>query len=233
MSKLRQFQILSGLSDLIVSKLCFLCGHAEIRHMAEPPVFVLSPARCDGRRAQMLINQNAEFPLAARLRGGPQPIGEVFAFLSGLYFRGKLAYAVAFGRHTADHPGIFVITTNRGLVGPETPVSLDDLRSFASVDLERVGDSFREPLRRDARRLQTAIDADRCVVLLGSIATGKYADSLIEVFGERLLFPSEFVGRGDMSRGGLMLRQVAAGRELTYVPVAGAVRRGKRPPKLR
>jgi hypothetical protein len=200
--------------------------------MAEPPVFLLSPARCDGRRAQLLINENAAFALATRLRETPQPIGEIFAFLSGLYFRGKLAYANTFGRHSPEVPGIFVITTNRGLVPPETAVSLDDLRSFASVDLESGDETFREPLRRDAERLRARLAEDRCVVLLGSIATGKYADSLLEVFGERLLFPSEFVGRGDMSRGGLMLRQVSAGRELTYIPVAGAVRRGKRPPKL-
>jgi hypothetical protein len=35
-----------------------------------------------------------------------------------------------------------------------------------------------------------------------------------------------------MSRGGLMLRCVDEGRELTDVPVAGAVRHGQRPPKL-
>jgi hypothetical protein len=69
-------------------------------------------------------------------------------------------------------------------------------------------------------------------VLLGSIASGKYADVLLEVFGTRLKFPVSFVGRGDMSRGGLMLRCVAAGQELEYVPVAGAVRHGPRPPRL-
>jgi hypothetical protein len=52
------------------------------------------------------------------------------------------------------------------------------------------------------------------------------------VFDGRLLFPAEFVGRGDMSRGGLMLRCVDERAELTYVPVRGAVRRGMRPPKL-
>ena len=36
----------------------------------------------------------------------------------------------------------------------------------------------------------------------------------------------------DVSRGGLLLRQVAADVELPYVPVAGAVRHGPRPPKL-
>ena len=70
------------------------------------------------------------------------------------------------------------------------------------------------------------------MVLLGSIASAKYVDILLEVFGDRLLFPVEFVGRGDMSRGGLLLRSVRAGEQLTYVPVRGAVRHGPRPPKL-
>jgi hypothetical protein len=70
------------------------------------------------------------------------------------------------------------------------------------------------------------------VVLLGSIATGKYVDTLLPVLGERLLFPREFIGRGDMSRGGLMLRAAKLGEELEYMPVAGAIRRGPRPAKL-
>jgi hypothetical protein len=70
------------------------------------------------------------------------------------------------------------------------------------------------------------------IVLLGSIASGKYVDILGRVFGERLVFPADFVGRGDMSRGGLMLRRVREGRELDYTPVLTAVRRGPRPPKL-
>ena len=70
------------------------------------------------------------------------------------------------------------------------------------------------------------------VVLLGSVASGKYVDLLLPVFGDRLMFPPDFVGRGDMSRGGLMLRCARSGDELPYVPVAGAVRHGKRPPKL-
>jgi hypothetical protein len=64
------------------------------------------------------------------------------------------------------------------------------------------------------------------------VATGKYVDVLLEVMGERLLFPVDFVGRGDMSRGGLLLRAAEQGRELHYEPVAGAVRRGRRPPRL-
>jgi hypothetical protein len=61
---------------------------------------------------------------------------------------------------------------------------------------------------------------------------GKYVDLLLPIFGDRLMFPVHFVGRGDMSRGGLMLRCVTAGLELPYVPLAGAIRHGERPPKL-
>jgi hypothetical protein len=64
------------------------------------------------------------------------------------------------------------------------------------------------------------------------VATGKYVDVLLDVVGERLLFPTEFVGRGDMSRGALLLRAARAERELAYAAVAGAVRRGPRARKV-
>jgi hypothetical protein len=192
-------------------------------------VFLLSPARCDGRRAQMLLNLAATFELAQRLRApGGAPIGEVFSFLSGLYFRGKLAYATAFGQPA----GGYVITTDRGLVPTGAPVTRDDLLAFSNVDLATAGERYIAPLRRHAEDLAREIGSRTSVVLLGSIATGKYCDTLTAVFGERLLFPSTFVGRGDMSRGGLLLRHARLGQELDYEPVVGAVRRGKRPPKL-
>jgi hypothetical protein len=159
------------------------------------------------------------------------PIADVFTFLSGLYFRGKLAYGRAFARPPAQIPGVFVITTSRGLVLPEQPVTVDDLREFAGVDLHPANARYRAPLARDAAWI--AEHARRAeVVLLGSVASGKYLDVLVETFADRLRFPIAFVGRGDMSRGGLMLRAVRAGRELDYVPVAGAPRHGPRPPKL-
>jgi len=190
--------------------------------------FLLSPARCDGERAKLILNGQAEFPLARALRE-PEgvAIGEVFSFLSGLYFRGKLAYARAFGR-----AGVLVITTERGLVSPETRVTARDLCAFAEVDIAGGDERYLGPLRRDVDALTRALGERDEVVLLGSIATGKYADTLLAALGERLVFPREFVGRGDMSRGGLLLRQVREGRELEYIPVAGAVRHGVRPPKL-
>lgn len=192
------------------------------------PIFLLSPARCDGRRTQVLLNPQASFPIAVQLRQpGGAPIGEVFSFLSGLYFRGKLKYAEAFGREST-----YVITTNRGLVRPDVSIGPADIGSFAAVDLSTAGDDFTIPLVRDAEAIARTADPATPVVLLGSIATSKYVGPLTRLFGERLVFPREFVGRGDMSRGGLLLRQVAAGAELEYIPVASAVRHGKRPPKL-
>jgi len=181
----------------------------------------------------MLLNPHAQFSLAVRLRepDGAE-IGEVFSFLSKLYFRGKLTYAREFASATADVPPILVITADRGLVPPETRLRRNDIEQFCQVDISAGDERYLAPLRRAASDLAAKLASDTSVVLLGSIATGKYIDALLDVFGERLMFPSEFVGRGDMSRGGLLLRSARERRELAYIPVAGAVRRGKRPPKL-
>jgi len=196
-------------------------------------IFLLSPAHCGGERARLVFNPDARFDLAQRLRAAPgAPLGEVFSFLSGLYFRGKLAYAQAFARPPVGRPGVLVITPTDGLVLAEEPVGFERLRRFAEVDIAVANARYVEPLLRDARRLAEGLDARCDVVLLGSIATGKYLEPLLATFGERLRFPADFVGRGDMSRGGLLLRCARAGAELEYIGVAGAVRRGPRPPRL-
>jgi hypothetical protein len=191
-------------------------------------IFLLSPAHCGGKRAELLLNERAQFPLAVRLRSAGVSLGEAFTFLSGLYFRGKLAYADRFARPAADQSGVHVITTDRGLLPADTAVRSEDLRAFGSGDISADRPQYRTPLQRDLTRLGSEAE----VVLLGSVATGKYVDVLLEALGERLLFPTDFVGRGDMSRGALLLRAAREGTELTYGPVAGAVRRGRRPPRL-
>lgn len=205
-----------------------------------PPsrIFLLSPANCSGPRAKIVLSERAQFDLAVRLRG-PQGVamGEVFAFISGLYFKGKLAYALAFARPPepgADltGSGVLVITPNAGLRPAETAVTADALRKFAGVDIAANDPRYRRPLLASARALADEIGPDCDVVLLGSIASAKYVDVLTDVFGDRLRFPIDFVGRGDMSRGGLLLRCARSGQELPYVPVQGAVRHGPRPPKL-
>ena len=200
--------------------------------MAEDLVFLLSPARCDGPRARTLMNPAASFDLAQRVRSSGAPLGEVFSFLSGLYFRGKLEYARAMTAAHAEASSIRVITTDRGLRPPSERVTRDDLVGFGDIDIATGDPRYLAPLRRDAEELTRTLASTTGVVLLGSIATGKYVDTLLEIFGDRLLFPAEFVGRGDMSRGGLLLRHARSGIPLEYVPVVGAVRRGKRPPKL-
>ena len=189
--------------------------------------FLLSPASISGIRGRRLTDENAGSALAGRLRSDGVSLGELFTFISSLYFRGKLAYATAFG----EVARCFVITGCGGLLPPHTLVTRAEIQKLSSVDFDPADARYRAPLHRDSIRLLES--EPQCeVVLLGSIATAKYVDPLLEIFGERLLFPEAFVGRGDMSRGGLMLRAVESGRELSYVPVQNAKRKGSRPPKL-
>lgn len=205
-----------------------------LKRSASPSrVFLLSPAYAGGRRAQMILSDRAQFELAKKLRSQPgASIAEVFTFLGGLYFRGKIAYANVFGCTSNAACGVFVITPTRGLVDARSTITLSDLREFASVEINEEDPRYRKPLEKSMRRLAETLLDESDIVLLGSIATGKYVDVLLRHFKERLRFPVDFVGRGDMSRGGLMLRCAADRTELRYISVAGAVLNGKRPPKL-
>ena len=201
-------------------------------------VFLLSPANCSGSRAKQAMSPKATFALAVALRSPDgAPLGDLFSFMSGLYFRGKLTYARRFARPAEpDNPivgsGIHIITSNAGLRSPDTLVTHAAVRAFGSGEIDADNASYRRPLEASARALLAEIGPDCEVVLLGSIASPKYVNILTAIFGARLHFPIAFVGRGDMSRGGLLLRCVRAGQELAYVPVEGAVRHGVRPPKL-
>ena len=93
------------------------------------------------------------------------------------------------------------------------------MRAFAGGDIDADNAALPPAARASARALLAEIGPECDVVLLGSIASPKYVDVLLEIFGDRLRFPIEFVGRGDMSRGGLLLRQASDGVELEYVPV--------------
>jgi hypothetical protein len=196
-------------------------------------IYLLSPAHCGGRRAGLLLNEKAGFELACRLRSpGGAPLSEVFTFLSGLYFRGKVAYARAFSSPPPGLPGALVITPGHGLRRPEEAITLPFLRNLASVPIDPAEPHYRRPLVRDARRLAAAAGPECLFILLGSIATGKYLDLLTGVLGDRVRFPAEFVGRGDMSRGGLMLRCVDERRPLRYVMLDPEGRHGRRPGPL-
>lgn len=172
-----------------------------------------------------MLSPRATYPVAARLQGEGIPIGELFAHMSGLYFRGKITYATKFGR-------AFVITPDQGLIPADTTITSQVLVRFADADIDVDNPGYRQPLEQTARALDEETGPDAEFVLLGSIASEKYVQVLSAIFRDRLLFPATFVGRGDMSRGGLLLRAAAASQELEYIPVIGAVRHGVRPPRL-
>jgi hypothetical protein len=195
-------------------------------------VFLLSPADCNGKRARLLQGPDPGHDLGRRMRG-PEGVelGEVFSFVSSLYFRGKLAYARAFARPPRGLAGVHVITPCDGLRAPESRLRLDDLRRYACVPVDAEEARYRRPLLRDLHALAPAW-AEAEVVLLGSVASPKYVELLTAVLGARIFFPQDFVGRGDMSRGGLMLRCAQERRELAYVPLVGAQLHGPRAARL-
>lgn len=196
-----------------------------------PRVYLLSPARTNSRRAGELACSQSPLGVALRSEHGA-PLGEAFAYLSSLYFRGKLAYASRFGSAELAVPGVLVITPGHGLCRPNTRVRASDLAAMGQIDVDADNPAFVQPLLRDVGRLFQSASADTEFVLLGSIATPKYVEPLSSVLGERLLFPREFVGRGDMSRGGLLLRAAREGTRLDYVPVHSSVLHGPRAKRL-
>jgi hypothetical protein len=186
-------------------------------------VFVLSPASLDGVRGRLLRSRRAMFPAARRVRS-PEgaPIGEVFSFLSALYFRGKLAYAERFAAGTPEHTGVLVIAPGFGLVSADWAITAERLQRMRAVGVDIRRRSYRQPLIEHATALQAALGSEGRCILLGSLATGKYLDLLAPQLGERLLVPRRFIGLGDMSRGGLLLSAARSGEELEYVG-AGAL----------
>jgi GNAT superfamily N-acetyltransferase len=194
-------------------------------------VFLLSPAFCGGRRGTILLKEGGAAEPARLLAAGGLSLGEAFSFVSGLYFRGKLAYARHFTARDRPDPAVFVITPTRGLQPPGVLVDRALLQEFVGVDLGSGDPRYLEPLVRDLRRLAATLPADARAVLLGSVATAKYLEPIADVLGDRLCFPRDFIGRGDMSRGALLLQRVTADRELDYVPFAnGVLRTGPRAP---
>jgi hypothetical protein len=198
------------------------------RAMIEPSttIFLLSPANLGGQRARTLLNPTARFPLAQHLRTEGATIADAFSFVSGLYFRGKVAYARRFGRAPEGNAAALVMTAGGGLCPLDEVITVERLQRWAGVAIHHANDHFTAPMIRHAHELLDVHDEQARFVLLGSVATQKYVRPLLEVFGDRLLFPADFAGRGDMARGSLMLRAADAGRELAYVEVETALQEG-------
>jgi hypothetical protein len=181
----------------------------------------------------MLLRPGASSDAAQQLRRGEMTLGDAFALMSSLYFRGKLAYARAVVTRRGAAAAAFVITPTRGLLPPNTMASVALLEEFAATDIAAGDARYRAPLERDLAALVRRLAADARVVLLGSIASDKYVDVLAPALGDRLHYPPAFIGRGDMSRGGLLLRGAESGVELDYAPLTAlSTRHGQRPPRL-
>jgi len=203
-------------------------------HLPAPPsrIFLLSPAKAGGRRYSILTSDHASFELALKFRAGSATLGEIYSFISGLYFRGKIAYAAAFGAAPGQSSSALVIVPGLGMLSPETVFSPEQLRATAQIDVDEDNPVHHDALLAAAAAVDRATGHQCSFVLLGSVASPKYTSALLKVLDHRLLFPAEFVGRGDMSRGGMMLRCAASGQELAYIPVSGAQLRGPRPGRL-
>jgi hypothetical protein len=192
-------------------------------------VFLISPANCNGERARLLLGKTARSDVAKRLRSlEGATVGDVFSFLSALYFRGKLAYARAFARPPTGGAGVLIITPTAGLLPHDAKIRLAKLRGFSRVPIHAKNPRYRYSLLPAVKRLAMELGLNCEVVLLGSVASSKYLDILAPVFGERLRIPGEFIGRGDMSRGGLLLRCIKENRELTYIAAEPILRRSRK-----
>jgi hypothetical protein len=211
-------------------------GHQDVVMEPSHPakIFLLSPALMTGLRAQQLISPRARSAAAQSFRS-PQgvSIADAFSFMSCLYFRGKLAYATHFTsppREWTD-AGIYIIAPGFGLVPPDWTLSEERFRRLQRIPVDPDRRAYRRPLEDDAEALAERLGrlgGDTAVILLGSIATGKYVDPLWPVFQERLFFPRCFQGSGDMQRGALMLRAAYRGEELAYEPVETVLFSAKR-----
>jgi hypothetical protein len=182
---------------------------------AHARIFLLSPANVSGIKGQRLLNPTGDSELALRLRNSGATLGEVYRFISSLYFRGKLDYAQRFQNPPRGIAGVQIIT-GAGLMLPETVITLRDLLRISATSIDERNSDYRRPLDSDLLRLRERVGDETEIILLGSVATSKYITPIREVFGKRLLFPRDFLGLGDMSRGSILLQCCAQGAELEY-----------------
>lgn len=189
--------------------------------------FLLSPANLSGLRAKQLMSPRAKFEAARMYRSEEGvPIALAFAFMSALYFRGKITYALHFG----GIQNTFVIAPGFGLVPPDWRITEERMKVLRRTEVDANKRNYRKPLERDAKTLAERLADDDEVVLLGSVASGKYVDVIWPHLGDRLLFPAIFAGLGDMSRGGLLLRATRADRELEYTSLSAPRRKSDEDP---
>ena len=120
------------------------------------------PPTAAARARKQALSPNAQFALAraAAVARDGAPLGDVFAFVSGLYFRGKLTYALRFAappepgnadrrRRRARHHA-----ERRACAAPTPTVTHDAVRAFADGDVHQ--DNAALPASARAERARAA-----------------------------------------------------------------------------
>jgi hypothetical protein len=179
--------------------------------------FLLSPAHLGGARAARLTSLDARFAVAQSYRDGTLSIGEAFSWISALYFRAKLRYARHFGARHGGGPAQ-VIAPGFGLVAEDWLLSGERFTRLCQVPVDTQDRRFRQPLEAACAGLARSLDRDDRIVFLGGLAGDRYLAVLAPALGPRLFVPIDFVGRGQMQRGSLLLQAIAENRELAYSP---------------
>ena len=108
-------------------------------------VFLLSPANTSGERARQLLSPRAKSDAAQLYRTEEGvPIAIAFAFMSALYFRGKITYAIHFG----GVENTFVIAPGFGLVPPTWCITEERMKTLSRTPVDVRKRNYRKPLER-------------------------------------------------------------------------------------
>src|SRR6266571_337124 len=110
----RVFPLLAKASNEPSGRLLPRFCHASPNSSCNTPIkaeriFLLSPANIGGIRGSGLMSGLMQSDLGLRLRNQGAPLGEIFSFISGLYFRGKLAYSQTSANVTDGTRPVYVI----------------------------------------------------------------------------------------------------------------------------
>ena len=194
-------------------------------------IFLLSPANIGGIRGSGLMSGLMRSDLATRLQTKGAPLGEIFSFVSGLYFRGKLAYSQKFAKVTDGVRPVYVITASAGLIPYETVVTLDRLLEICRVAKERLNPNSRRILLGlgeyeaaipvDDFYARCAAPIDRTIEVVDSLITkvgGLETLSCIYIVGGGSEFPP--VARALRTRFGRRVRKSSYAHAATAIGLA-------------